>query len=174
MHGKTRSALANDSKPLANTGLTRYNVNRVGPDKTMLMQSSWSKGRAESGEIGMTACFYRSTVGAAGQRRFVRFVAVISCIWLSLSSAPALAQESLSSKDFPFLIYCEYQDIDHAFYFSRLGPDGVAIYLTPDRQAGMITIDGVGRRIGGDQSGTCADRTLDELRSSGQAYDLPK
>lgn len=79
-----------------------------------------------------------------------------------------------SFKDFPYLIYCESDGIAHAFYFSKLGADGIAIYLTPDRQAGMITIDGVARRVGGDQSGTCSDKTLDDLRSSGQAYDLAK
>lgn len=85
----------------------------------------------------------------------------------------AVAQD-LSFKDFPYVIYCESEGIAHAFYFSRLGTDGVAIYLTPDRQAGMITIDGVGRRVGGEQSGTCSNKTLDDLRSSGQAHDLAK
>ncbi len=82
--------------------------------------------------------------------------------------------KDLSFRDFPYLVYCETQGVDHAFYFSSLRADGVAIYLTPDRQAGMITIDGVGRRVGGDQTGSCADKTIDDLRSSGQAYDLTK
>jgi hypothetical protein len=86
----------------------------------------------------------------------------------------ALAQD-LSFRDFPYLVYCEMEGVDRAFYFSRLGADGVAIYLTPDNQAGTITIDGVARRVGGgEQTGSCADRTIDELRSSGQTYDLPK
>lgn len=76
--------------------------------------------------------------------------------------------------DFPFLIYCAYEGIHHAYYFSRVGPDGRAIYITPDRQAGMITIDGVAERIGGDRPGTCSDKTLDDLRGSGQAFDLPR
>ena len=92
---------------------------------------------------------------------------------LSSFTMPSHAQD-LSYKEFPYLIYCEAQGVDHAFYFSRLGADGVAIYLTPDRQAGMITIDGAARRVGGEQSGNCADKTLDDLRSAGQAYDLPK
>lgn len=87
--------------------------------------------------------------------------------------APAQATD-LSFKDFPYLIYCESAGIAHAFYFSRLGSDGVAIYITPGRQAGTITIDGVARRVGGEQSGSCSDKTLDDLRASGQAYDLAK
>ena len=67
----------------------------------------------------------------------------------------ALAQE-LSFRDFPYLVYCEAQGVDRAFYFSRLGADGVA------------------RRVGGEQTGSCANKTIEELRSSGQAYDLPK
>ncbi len=102
----------------------------------------------------------------------------LGIIFLTMGSvlygiAPALSQE-VSFKDFPYLIYCHSKGVDHAFYFTRLRADGVAIYLTPDRQAGVITIDGVARRVGGEQSGSCAGKTLDELRSSGQAYDLPK
>jgi hypothetical protein len=88
-------------------------------------------------------------------------------------STPGSALD-FSFRDFPYVIYCESEGIAHAFYFSKLDADGVATYLTPDRQAGIITIDGVGKRVGGEQSGTCADKTLDDLRSSRQAYDLPK
>lgn len=87
------------------------------------------------------------------------------------SAVEALSDDRVTFRDFPFLIYCNYEDIDHAYYFSRVGPDGVAIYLTPDRLAGTVTVDGVAKRIGGEQSGTCADKTIDELRSAGQAFD---
>src|SRR5688572_16193624 len=63
--------------------------------------------------------------------------------------------DDVSFTDFPYVIYCQYEDIQHAYYFSQLGPDGLAIYLTPDRQAGAITIDGAAERIGGDRSGSC-------------------
>lgn len=114
------------------------------------LRSAWHAARSKSGSVVVTAV-------AIGQ---------------PLCFLPAHAQD-LSFKDFPYVVYCEYEGVARAFYFSRLGGDGIAVYLTPDRQAGTITIDGVARRIGGDQSGTCADKTLDELRSSGQAFDLP-
>jgi hypothetical protein len=76
--------------------------------------------------------------------------------------------------DFPYVIYCEYEGIDHAYYFSQLGRDGHAIYLTPDRQVGAISIDGVAERVGGDRPGSCLDKTLDDLRAAGQAFDLPR
>jgi hypothetical protein len=71
------------------------------------------------------------------------------------------------------VIYCEYQGITSAYYFSQPS-DGLAIYLTADRQVGVITIDSTARRIGGDRPGTCLDKTLDDLRTSGQAFDLPR
>lgn len=91
---------------------------------------------------------------------------------MACSSSQTLAAD-LTFKDFPYLIFCEFRETDHAFYFSRLEADGRAIYLTPDNQAGTITIDGVARRVGGDQSGTCFGKTLDELRAASQAFDLP-
>lgn len=101
--------------------------------------------------------------------------ATLKLTFVAIAGAvPAAHSQEISFKDFPFLIYCEAQGVDRAFYFSRLGADGVAIYLTPDNQAGTITIDGVARRVGGEQTGSCADKTIDDLRSSGQAYDLPK
>jgi hypothetical protein len=86
--------------------------------------------------------------------------------------SPANAQQATFA-DFPYVIYCEYQGITSAYYFSQL-VDGEAIYLTPDRQVGMITIDGVAQRIGGDRPGSCLGKTLDELRSAQQAFDLPR
>ena len=122
----------------------------------------------------MMALSHLSAGGRKPARQgLVSISAAIASLYLSFHTNPVLA-EDLSFKDFPYLIYCESQGVDHAFYFSRLSPDGVAIYLTPDRQAGMITIDSVGRRVGGEQSGTCANKTLDDLRTSKQAYDLPK
>lgn len=86
---------------------------------------------------------------------------------------PAGADEP-SFADFPYVIYCEYEGIDHAYYFSQLGPDGRALYLTPDQQVGVITVDGVAERIDGDRPGSCHDKTLDELRAAGQAFDLAR
>ena len=93
---------------------------------------------------------------------------------LSLHCTEKTVAGNVSFKNFPFVIYCQYHGIDHAYYFSRLGADGRAIYITPDRQAGSITLKGVPQRVGGNRSGSCLDKTLDELRSAGQAYDLSR
>lgn len=91
----------------------------------------------------------------------------------SCFAAPARAQETQFA-DFPFVIFCEFEKIQHAYYFSQVGPDGRAIYLTPDRQIGAITVDGVAERLGGDRPGSCSDKTLADLRAAGQAFDLPR
>lgn len=106
--------------------------------------------------------------------------------WLSTGAVLAtLAQSSLagmysleahaqngSFEDFPFLVRCELNGVIHAYYLSKIGPDGVAVYITPDNQAGTITIRGKAEPVGGDWSGSCAGKTLEQLRSAGQAYDL--
>jgi hypothetical protein len=58
-----------------------------------------------------------------------------------------------------------------------LGP----FYTTPRKQissclagVGVISISGVAERIDGDRPGASCDKTLDELRAAGQAFDLPR
>ena len=79
-------------------------------------------------------------------------VAVALGLGMALYGAQSLAAD-VSFKDFPYLIYCHYRGIDHAYYFSQLGADGRAIYITPDRQAGFISITGGAKRVGGDGVG---------------------
>ena len=76
--------------------------------------------------------------------------------------------------DFPFLVHCELSGVDRAYYLSRIDPDGVAVYLTPDNQAGTITIKGKAEPVGGDWAGSCSGKTLEQLRSTGQAYYLQR
>jgi len=91
-------------------------------------------------------------------------IAAAFVVAATLNGTQTLAQDA-TFKDFPYLIYCQYKGIDHAYYFSQLDPDGRAIYITPDRQAGTITLHGVAQRVGGDQAGTCSNKTLDDLRA---------
>ncbi|WP_245448944.1 hypothetical protein [Phyllobacterium sophorae] len=82
--------------------------------------------------------------------------------------------EDASFTDFPFLVHCEAAGVDHAFYLSKIDPDGVAVYISPDRLAGTLTITGKAQLIGGEGSGNCAGKTLEQLRSTGQAYYLQR
>jgi hypothetical protein len=100
---------------------------------------------------------------------------VFFCSTLAIQALPSQLQaETASFRDFPVMIFCNYNNLEHAYYFSQLDGDGRAIYITPDRQAGSITLEGIAERIGGDRSGNCAGKTLDELRADGQAFDLTK
>ena len=92
----------------------------------------------------------------------------------ALAMPSQLQAETADFRDFPVVIFCNYNGLEHAYYFSQLDGDGRAIYMTPDRQAGSITLEGIAERIGGDRSGNCAGKTLDELRADGQAFDLTK
>ena len=74
--------------------------------------------------------------------------------------------------DFPFLIHCETSGIEHAFYLSKIGQDGVAVYVSPDNKAGTITITGIAKPIGTVGAGNCSSKTLEQLRSAGQSYYL--
>ena len=82
--------------------------------------------------------------------------------------------EDLAFSGFPYVVYCNNSGIEHAYYFSQVEPDGHAVYMTLDRQVGAISIDGVAERLGGDLPGSCLNKTLDELRAAGRAFDLPR
>ena len=84
------------------------------------------------------------------------------------NSAARAAEVSFSA--FPFMIACEVNGTHHAYYLSRIGQDGVAVYMTPARQAGMITLSGNAKQVGGDVRSTCSGKNLEQLRSAGQAY----
>jgi hypothetical protein len=93
-----------------------------------------------------------------------QFGAVFSC-QTRAASEPSFA-------DFPFMVHCEHSGIDRAFYLAKIDPDGVAVYISPDRQAGTVTIHGPAEPVGGDWSGSCAGKTIQQLRDAGQAFDL--
>ena len=74
--------------------------------------------------------------------------------------------------EFPFLVHCEVNGANHVFYLSKIGPDGAAVYVSHERLAGTITIGGKAEPVGGSGAGSCSGKTLEQLRSAGQAYDL--
>lgn len=104
-------------------------------------------------------------------RRKIAAVALLQFAFVISSKADA---EGAAFKDFPFIIHCEYNEIHRAYYLSKVDADGMAIYMSPDRQAGTITIHGSAKAIGQEASGSCVGRTLEQLRSAGQAYEFPR
>lgn len=84
----------------------------------------------------------------------------------------AVAASEAAFADFPFMVRCENKGIDRVFYLAKINPNGVAVYVSPDRQAGLVTIDGPAQPVGGDGSGSCTGKTIKQLRDAGQAFDL--
>lgn len=91
---------------------------------------------------------------------------------MSLCTPSQLRAESGSLAGFPFVIHCKLKDTYHAFYVSRLSPDGTATYVASDRIAGTISLTGEAKAIGSEGGGSCVGKTLQELRDAGQAFDL--
>ncbi|WP_087006357.1 hypothetical protein [Rhizobium sullae] len=91
---------------------------------------------------------------------------------LPLSQATDVRAEDDPFGQFPLVIHCKYKDTYHAFYVSRISQDGLATYVASDRIAGTITLDGQAKAIGDEDGGSCIGKTLEELRASGQAWDL--
>lgn len=77
-----------------------------------------------------------------------------------------------SFTDFPFLVRCENNGINRAYYLAKVDADGVAIYISPDNLAGTITLHGPAEPVGGEWAGSCSGKTLRQLRDAGQAFDL--
>lgn len=93
---------------------------------------------------------------------------------LSFLTASLATANDNPFEQFPVVITCKSKDTYHAFYFSRITEDGVATYLASDRIAGTISLDGHAVAVGGEGGGSCVGKTLEELRASGQAHDLPQ
>ena len=91
---------------------------------------------------------------------------------LALSQSSETRADEASFADFPFLVHCQLNGVERAYYLSRIDADGVAVYATPENQAGTITIFGKAKPIGGNWSGSCTGKTLEQLRAAGQAFYL--
>lgn len=101
---------------------------------------------------------------------FAGIILAAVLLWQPLAFHPSEAHAAEASfKEFPFVVRCEVKGFNHFFYLSMIGPDGVALYLTAGKQGGTITIDGTAKRVTTGAAGSCAGKTLDELKASGQA-----
>ena len=118
-------------------------------------------------------CWKYLSVKARGVTIGTACAAILLSQLAILPNFPAHAQDG-SFDDFPFRVPCEVGGTHHAFYLSKIDPDGVAVYMTPDRRAGTVTIDGKAQPVGGNGPGSCSSKTLEQLRSTGQTYYLKR
>lgn len=95
----------------------------------------------------------------------------VGCVLLvMLFTTPSFAAEPF--QHFPLVISCEHKGSYHAFYFTRLLQDGTATYVASDKIAGTITLKGEAKAVGSPSGGSCVGKTLEQLRSAGQTYDV--
>lgn len=104
----------------------------------------------------------------ARNTRFANLVVVFSA---TLFNFPAFTAEN-SVADFPFMVHCENNGVVRAYYLAKVEQEGVAVYISPDNLAGTITLHGPAEPVGGEWAGSCAGKTLQQLRSAGQAFDM--
>jgi hypothetical protein len=99
---------------------------------------------------------------------------ILAAATISLMHCPAAkAQGPLD--DFPLVITCQNKDTYHVFYLSRIAKDGTATFTASDRLAGTITVTGQAKAVGDALSGgSCAGKSLEDLRASGQARDAKR
>ena len=97
---------------------------------------------------------------------------VVICASVQLSGVARSDAAGGHFDKFPVVISCEYNGMFHAFYLSRVTPEGMATYISSGRLAGTISLDGQAEAVGGSNGGSCLGKTLDQLRASGQAHFL--
>lgn len=118
--------------------------------------------------VCITSCQHYYTNAIRGIVRAALVVTAVSQ-FSEIYAAKANAAES-PLVDFPYLVICELNGVQRAFYFTKLSSDGVAVYIAPDGPAGTITIAGKAAPVGGEWSGSCSGKTLAKLRASGQTF----
>ena len=86
-------------------------------------------------------------------------------------STTAIAQEHSSIGDLPQALICAKGDVTVVGYLAKVNADGSAIYVTPNDIYVEVSPDG---KVGSRSSGTCSNKTIDELRANGQTRNFAK
>ncbi len=68
----------------------------------------------------------------------------------------------------PQMIICGLNGVKHFAYLDRIDADGTAIYMTPSGKFATVSEGGVVTRGGQAVLGSCAGKTLEDLRTAGQ------
>jgi len=91
---------------------------------------------------------------------------------VGISVSDARAAEPFDQ--FPIAVSCEYKGLYQVFYLTRLEEDGVATYVNPSKVGGTISLGGTAKALGEPIGGSCLGKTLEQLRTAGQALDLKR
>ena len=77
----------------------------------------------------------------------------------------ATAQQSTTIGDLPLALICAKEDVTVIGYLARVNADGSAVYMTTTNIVVAVSPEGV---VDNRAEGTCAGKSMDELRESGQ------
>ncbi len=83
----------------------------------------------------------------------------------AIGSSPAEAADQ--NITYPQVIICELNGVRHFAYLDRIDADGAATYMTPSGKFATVSKGGVVTR-GQAVRGSCAGKSLEELRAAGQ------
>ena len=83
----------------------------------------------------------------------------------------ATAQQSTTIGDLPLALICAKEDVTVIGYLARVNADGSALYMTTTNIVVAVSPEGV---VDNRAEGTCAGKSLDELRASGQTRAFPE
>ena len=101
--------------------------------------------------------------------RFISLAGVACAVALLVAMVPRPSAAGEAKIDYPHVIVCEFKGIRYFAYLDRIDADGTAIYMTPGGKCATVSEGGVVTRQGQAVEGSCAGKTLEDLRAAGQA-----
>lgn len=96
------------------------------------------------------------------------FAAILAVAILSIATA-ANAQENNAIGNLPHALICAKDNVIVVGYLARVNTDGSAVYMTPSNIVVEVSADGV---VANRSDGSCAGKSLDELRDGGQTREF--
>lgn len=96
------------------------------------------------------------------------FATILTVAILSVATS-ASAQDNSAVGDLPLALICAKDSVTVVGYLARVNSDGSAVYMSSSNIIVEVSAAGV---VGNRSGGTCAGKSLDELRDSGQAREF--
>jgi hypothetical protein len=94
---------------------------------------------------------------------------LISTFAVLCAATLADAQSNLSAANIPHALFCEKEGIIVIGYLARINSDGSAVYMSPSNIVVEVSPEGV---VDNRADGSCAGKSLAELRENGQVRDF--
>ena len=112
----------------------------------------------------------KTAFGQTAKKFHTPFATILAVAILSVGTT-AGAQDDTAIGDLPQALICTKDSVTVVGYLARVNSDGSAVYMTLSNIIVEVSAAGV---VGNRSDGTCAGKSLDELRDSGQAIEFPE